>query len=484
MTARSRRDLLSGIVLGAGALALTGCARAGTSHLSAASTAEHVPGLIPEVPTFEAGMSDLPASTPASSNLIRIGLYTWQEMALLPAAKVQWLGIHLARLGGIPNDMEMEFFSRSGIDVMCTTNNGKRTPNTTDDAFIEAYLASVATTMSAYGPGGSYWTANPTVKPNPIKTLEIFNEPNFDSSLGSTIPEKATLYAKVLVAAYDYVKAKWPGVTVVGFSAGGVSAAAPPWVDAVLTALEALGRLDAFDVVSIHPYATFGVGPELTIKEAWGSWTVQENMQTCVDLVAQRRISVPVWISEIGYAIQNTDGGTYTNPVNGYMGQDYSVSPTLQAAYSVRLVLAAVRAGIPRVYFMNVVDTDDTNMGWFAISSAEISSGNGTPNPRPVAAAMRFFNMMTAEATSMIILLDGSESAENSPFAYQLATPKGNVIIAWNQGGSTTSIPVDPASALTVTDMTGRKITTLAPGTTSYSATLSASPVYIFADRN
>lgn len=474
MNARSRRDLLSGIVLGAGALALTGCSRAGKSHPSAASTAEH----------FEAGMSDQPASTPASSNLIRIGLFTWQEMALLPADQVQWLGIHLARLGGTPTDMEMEFFSRSGIDVMCSTGNGKRTPNVTDDAFIDAYLASVAKTMDAYGPGGSYWTANPTVRPNPIKTIEIFNEPNVDSSLGSTITEKATLYAKVLVAAYDYVKAKWPGVTVVGFAAGGASAAAPPWLDAALTALEALGRLDAFDVVSIHPYATYGVGPEQTIKEAWGTWTVQENMQKCVKMVAQRGISAPVWISETGYQIQNTDGGYYAQPVDGYLGQDSTVSPTLQAAYSVRMALAAARSGIPRVYYMHAVDTDNFNYGWFAISSGEISSGNGTPTPRPVAAAMRFFNMMTADATSMNILLDGSESPENSPFAYQLATPQGNLIIAWNQGGSTTSIPVDPASALTVTDMTGRRITTLAPGTTSYSATLSASPIYIFAGRN
>lgn len=102
-----------------------------------------------------------------------------------------------------------------------------------------------------------------------------------------------------------------------------------------------------------------------------------------------------------------------------------TVTPMQQAAYTVRVNMAAARYDIPRVYHMFVLDSDDYNGGWFG-------PGPGH-EPRLVAVAMRQVIDLLAGATNLEMVLDGAQDKPTDPFAYRFTTPRGTVLVAWCQ---------------------------------------------------
>ena len=78
-----------------------------------------------------------------------------------------------------------------------------------------------------------------------------------------------------------------------------------------------------------------------------------------------------------------------------------------QAAYSIRMAMAAAREGVGRIYYMFVLDTDNFNCGWF---------DNGPEHdPRPVAVAMRHLNRLLRGASQLEIVSDGSKRRSRQP---------------------------------------------------------------------
>ena len=454
------------------------------------------------------------------------------------------MGIY--RLGGSPTAEEMSFFAAHNWEVLWGASAPDLFSNYANQAaFNAAYLASIDAVMNVYGPRGSYWTADTLAnghkanspRYSPIAAVEIMNEPNiwWPWPGGNSY---APQYASALIAAYDHIKTRWPEVKVVACSAMGAQAAAPSWTNAVMDALIAAGRLDAFDVVSAHGYTDGSQSPEAPMYEAWiaeptrpitvmgsvatyaalpgglssgdagkawrvnadsqlyvwtgsawpaqgvgqVSWNLDTEMQQVKQGLIARGVTRPLWLTEIGWNISHADGGYYYVTSTDNLGNPAYVSPTLQAAYSVRAAMMAARAGIERVYYMNVADTDGTNMGWFNTNAGALSgieAGSLAVAPRPVAVAMRLLNRLISGATQFEVLLDGSAAPLTAPYVYRFTTPRGRVTVAWCQGGSTTAIPIDPDTTMTVTDQVGTIIATLPVGTTSYTATLSATPIFI-----
>jgi hypothetical protein len=110
------------------------------------------------------------------------------------------------------------------------------------------YANFAAAVASRYGPGGSFWLENPGIKPVPVLTYEIWNEPD-NATFWPPTPNPAA-YATLYTTARNAIKAKQPGAEVL---VGGLTR--PPWFLANLLAADP-GLRGQIDGVSIHPYAS------------------------------------------------------------------------------------------------------------------------------------------------------------------------------------------------------------------------------------
>ncbi|WP_419230972.1 hypothetical protein [Gordonia sp. CPCC 205515] len=399
--------------------------------------------------------------------LFQIGLYSWNEIVDLPR-QVNELGLTHYRIGGVMSDRVMTFCAENNIDVLLNfTPEVGRASAASDAAFIAAYLKQIDRTMDRFGPGGSFWTQNPTLPSHPIQTVEICNEPNFGYGFVGTKQQVADLYAQVLFASYDHIKSRWPTVTVVGFAAGGASAAAPGFLELTLAKLQSANRLDSFDVVAVHIYSD-NVPPEQLVKETWGTWVAGESLEECVEVLLKFGVHKPIWVTEAGYQISQAQGGKFP-PDRAAAHGNGTVTLEQQAAYTVRLNMAAIRAGMARMYHMFMVDTDNYNGGWF-----DSSPQHGA---RPVAIAMRHLNESIGQATSMEIILDGRSDSPPGPFAYKFHTPDTVVTVAWSQIPQELKLPLSGGQQTVVTDMYGKAIATV--NGDSYETRLTPNPLLL-----
>jgi hypothetical protein len=114
-------------------------------------------------------------------------------------------------------------------------------PRSTDDyvAFLDALVA-------RYGPNGSFWSEHPEVPKRPLRTWQVWNEPQLRYQWGD--PDWETSYGKLLNAAYPALKKADPGCTVV--LAGATNFA---W-DALESLYDKGNIKGKFDVAALHPY--------------------------------------------------------------------------------------------------------------------------------------------------------------------------------------------------------------------------------------
>jgi hypothetical protein len=110
----------------------------------------------------------------------------------------------------------------------------------------EPYAAFLAALVRRYGPGGTFWPANPSVPRTPITMWQIWNEPN----LVTFWPRQpfAARYVALLRAAHDAIKSVDPQAQVV---LGGLTNYS--WLD-LGQIYQVPGARSLFDVVAVHPY--------------------------------------------------------------------------------------------------------------------------------------------------------------------------------------------------------------------------------------
>lgn len=408
-----------------------------------------------------------PPPTRAGQELMKVGLYTWDEISYLPK-QIDWLDLTYARAGGM-SDQLMRFCVEKNIEVLVNvTPTADRTTFGTDAEFVSAYLTQVDVLLTRYGPRGTFWSENPTLRQSPVTQLEVCNEPNFGYGFGEGGNGVAPLYAQVLIASYDHVKARWPEVLVVGFAAGGASNAAPDFMSAAFEALRVAGNTNCFDVVSFHPYSS-NKPPEEVIVEEWGSWSGRDSIDAIRQIMMEYGVTKPLWITEVGYQISRADGGQFTVDILDSAGQPETVTTAQQAAYTIRVNMAAARFDVPRVYHMFTVDSDNYNGGWFGAGP--------THDARPVAVAMRQVIGLLDGADGLEVVLDGADGEPGSPFAYRFSTPRGSVLVAWCQVPGTFKLQLPAGAETVVTDMLGNQLTVTREGTLQ--AALSEAPIFL-----
>jgi hypothetical protein len=143
-----------------------------------------------------------------------------------------------------------------------------------------------AALVRRYGPGGGFWAAHPELPPAPIRSWQIWNEPNV-RAFWATGPDPEA-YVRLLGAVATAIRAADPGAEIV--------AAGLPQPDNGLTIADFIDRMYAagaggmFDTLAIHPYASSAAG--------------------VLELLRQVRLQLdglgdpdrPIWATEFGWA--------------------------------------------------------------------------------------------------------------------------------------------------------------------------------------
>jgi hypothetical protein len=152
-----------------------------------------------------------------------------------------------------------------------------------------------------YGPRGSFWRANPELRKVPIRSWQVWNEPNLPVYWRPRPSAKG--YARLLRAVSAGIRDADPRAEI-------VTAGVPQsvWRDSIpqlayLRRLYAAGAKRHFDTLGVHPYTD-------THDELW-------SQLHAIRRVARRAGDhAPLWITEIGWATQGP-GVRYTPGPDG-----------------------------------------------------------------------------------------------------------------------------------------------------------------------
>lgn len=358
------------------------------------------------------------------------------------------------------NDEVMAAFCESNISVMLTagvnlgtyyTGDAQKT-NTDPDLwdiskynfqrYLEAVVDNLAGILNKYGPNGSFFfnedgSRNYDGNYNPIRYIEVQNEPNFQYLLAVRRPDgsddaysflKHCAYALEQIVSYytikyycpDDAKTGSPTVYVVGMGAGGVNGLDYSFINSVLginnstvfqqsststsgvtlyeilnsaiassTKLQTIMGVDGttnkvdidtvstMDILSTHPYID---GNQATSPFGHNSaFRLSSNIKSIRALLAQKgRADLPIWFTECGWNVLKSNGGLKSDGKHTQLEQAYM---------QLQFYLYAIRNGIDRVTFMSIVDTDGCNYGQFQTDSNVI--GAGASNKRWVDADWR-----------------------------------------------------------------------------------------------
>lgn len=117
------------------------------------------------------------------------------------------------------------------------------------DATFAAYVTDL---VRRYGPRGTFWTEHPRIPRVPIRTWQIWNEPNFTYYWASQ--PFAPSYVALVHAAHDAIKRLDRGAKIV---LAGLPNYSWDYVDQIY---KVPGAKKYFDAVALHPYTRFPAG--------------------------------------------------------------------------------------------------------------------------------------------------------------------------------------------------------------------------------
>ena len=370
------------------------------------------------------------------------GIYCWGIDYEQFRSAIRGIGFRNIRTGGtgFTDDM-FRMMNEDGLALMMTRGvwHGNADKWESDEAWVQANIDSTLALLRRYGPNGSYFAEHPEVPYTPLTAIEVFNEPNFGYMIPdkSPIERKVELYTMLQIAEYQAVKAEFPDVRIVGFGAGGASAADMGFVYKCIEKNPEV--VQCMDVFSTHPYVDprppmtyFDWLPEHSITSAY------QNLTRA--FAAQGRPDIPFWYTELGWFIPPSLGGRF-NSCHG--GNDLLE----QAAYNVQVYLLGMRLGIERITTMYIMDTDHCNPGFVDY--------DGTW--RPAAHATRTLIDMLPDPRLTGAIYDG-EDGQTYAWRFESKVGGDEVIVAFSGlDARTIDIPWNEPTAR-VTDMLGNTV--------------------------
>jgi hypothetical protein len=270
-----------------------------------------------------------------------------------------------------PTDRKVLAAARQGIDVLglalrapAWANGGSANPFTPParPADYGNYLKAL---IARYGPAGSLWLEHPDVARRPVRTWEIWNEPNLKNYF--TALPFAKPYAALLRAAYPAVKAADRGAKVLMASMANYS-----WRD-LATLLDAGGPRLRFDLAGAHP---FSGRPSNAVK------IVRLNRRA-LDRRGYR--NVPLWLTELTWSSAK---GKKTPLTQNWETTEAGQAARLRDVY--RLLLAQRRSlRLERVFWYTWATVDSGSPNSFDYSGLNQFRSDGTFRAKPALAAFR-----------------------------------------------------------------------------------------------
>jgi hypothetical protein len=189
------------------------------------------------------------------------------------------------------------------------------------------YAAFLQALVGRYGPNGTFWAEHPELTKRPLRTWQVWNEPQLRYQWNA--PDYAKDYGTLLRASYQALKAADPGSTVVLAGATNLS-----WE--AIAALYSKGHIHGFfDVAAVHPYTATPV-----------------HVVRIVSLVRQvlRRhhdARVPIWVTELGFPASKG----HTKSKNTLQTTKRGASKRLTRSYDLLAHARRTKLRVSRVYW-------------------------------------------------------------------------------------------------------------------------------------
>jgi hypothetical protein len=213
------------------------------------------------------------------------------------------------------------------------------------------YAEYTAKVVERYGPGGSFWQANPDIATFAPEYFELWNEPYLDEfSAGNVDPGR---YARLVKAAASAGHSSNSQARYLLAAEQAPSGERHTFIDGMYSAVPDLNSY--FDAVAVHPYS--GSSSPDDPRDGWGFSRLADVRAKFVDHGAQDK---PLWITEIGWSTCPQD-------------TRYCTSEQNQAAYLARMfeLLGTTYSGYVRAAFVycrtDLNDHPAEAYGWYGL---------------------------------------------------------------------------------------------------------------------
>ena len=270
-----------------------------------------------------------------------------------------------------PTDRRVLAAAGQGIDVLALVN--KAPPWAEADPAKdfspprspEAYGRFLQMLVARYGPNGSLWAENPSVRPVPMRRFQVWNEPSLPRYFA--VSSFARPYVRLLAAAYRAVKAVDPGATVVTAGLPNFS-----WRDLEKLYRAGLRARGHFDAVAIHPFT----------GEASGRVEILRRVRAVMNENGDRRS--PIWVTEVSWPSGRGKAEANQRWVTTEAGQARKVTEVYRAFARARGSLRLQRA-----YWYTWVTTDTGSSNAFDYAGLRTVAADGAFVDKPALSAYR-----------------------------------------------------------------------------------------------
>ena len=225
----------------------------------------------------------------------------------------------------------------------------------------QAWTSFIAELAARYGHGGSFWTTHPQLPYKPLSDWEIWNEPNLRGAWGGKPSPRG--YVRLLKLTRSALQASDPEARV------GIGGIFPPPRPRYGVSLENFmngiyrvrGARQAFDAVSIHPFASRPSGVLAATREARRIMNRHKDRAT------------PLWITELGW----TTGGLH------WKRSPFKATESQQARYLKRTYRRLIRSRsglkLEHLIWFAWQDTALPNAPWTGFSGLIRTDGTAKP---------------------------------------------------------------------------------------------------------
>jgi Beta-galactosidase len=227
------------------------------------------------------------------------------------------------------------------------------------------YAAFATALVARYGPNGQLWREHPEVAPRPVRTWQVWNEPNI--ALYWTKQPFMRGYARLLNIAYAAIKQADPKATVVMAGLANFS-----WRD-LRRLFERGGTNLRFDVAAVHP---FSGRPSNSLK------IVALNRQV---LDRHGASGKPIWLTELTWSSAK---GRKRKLTKNWETTEAGQAERLRTAYGL-FVRDRKALKLKRIYWYTWVTVDRDSPNSFDYSGLRTARPDGTVVDKPAARAFR-----------------------------------------------------------------------------------------------